>query len=429
MELPISYKRYLDQGRQLFTDSRQVIPGGVFLALHGHNFNGNQFAMDALEKGAAYAIVDQLISNDPRLILVGNTLQELQSIANINRKLNKAKIIAITGSNGKTTTKELSYSIFKRTSNCIATQGNFNNHIGLPLTLLRITEETEYAIVEMGANQPGDIHALCAIALPDIGLITNIGKAHLQGFGSIQGVIKTKMELFDFIIQNKGICVYNLFSEQIRSFYKKQEGRISIGLEEQNADYFGELKQSFPTIEMKFNNRKEEIALRSNLFGEYNYQNILFASTLASLCGVDSKNIQEGIASYVPGNMRSQILQFNGNTILLDAYNANPSSMKEVIEIFDKMSFNKKWVIVGEMAELGDYKESEHQNLAELILSKRFDQSIFIGKVYDAFVKSKDSLVFNEVGECRNWLESHWPDQTAILIKGSRSSYLEKLIR
>ncbi len=428
MEYTQSYKRYLEQGRQIFTDSRSIITDGVFLALHGKHFDGNEYALEAIEKGAAYAIVDRKIHNDPRLILVEDTLKELQSMALLNRRINKAKIIAITGSNGKTTTKELSLSIFKLAYNCIATQGNFNNHIGVPLTLLRIKEETDYAIIEMGANQSGDIKELCNIAEPEIGLITNIGKAHLEGFGSLNRVVKAKMELFDFLIEHHGVCVYNMYSEQIKQLFQDKSNSISFGDISQEAEYHGALLHSFPAIAMKFSNNHEEIKLHSSLFGEYNYQNILAAATLASICNIHIQQIQEGVANYVPGNMRSQIIHKDSNTIIMDAYNANPSSMNEAIGIFDQMDFKTKWILLGEMAEMGNQKESEHRELLNLVKTKNFDKKVLIGKAYEIYQNETGMLFFENVLECKKWLDINWPKETAILIKGSRSSYLEKLI-
>lgn len=428
MEYPLSYKTYLDQGRRIFTDTRQILPDGVFVALHGNQFDGNEFALEALEKGAAFAIVDKMVKSDPRLILVKDTLSELQAMANLNRKINKAQIIAITGSNGKTTTKELTLSIFKLAYNCIATQGNLNNHIGVPLSLLRIDEKTEIAIIEMGANKPGDIHELCIIADPDIGLITSIGKAHLEGFGSPEGVLRTKFELFDFIIQKKGVCVFNMISEQIRSLFDIDIKSIRFGNNGQDVDYHGVLLNSYPSIKMTFGNKTDEIELQSGLFGEYNYQNILAAATLASMCGISLHQIQKGVADYIPGNMRSQIIHKDSNTIIMDAYNANPSSMNQVIEIFDKMDFKSKWIILGEMAEMGSYCESEHQALLNLVQTKQFDKKIFVGKNYKDSNNESGLLFFDDVMKCRSWLNDNWPTQTAILIKGSRSSRLEQLI-
>lgn len=428
MEYPTSFTRYLDQGRQIFTDTRQVIQDGVFLALHGNQFDGNKFAMEALEKGAAFAIVDRIIQNDPRLILVKDTLDELQLMANLNRTINKAKIIAITGTNGKTTTKELTFSIFQLASNCIATKGNLNNHIGVPLTLLKIDKETDYAIIEMGANRPGDILTLCKIAMPDIGLITNIGKAHLEGFVNIDGVEKTKMELFNYLMAHHGIRLYNFCSERIKRNYVPDSTSISFGNFGDRVNYYGTLTHSFPSIEMTFSDNKEEIVLHSNLFGEYNYQNILASSTIARVCDIPSANIIKGIGAYVPGNLRSQIIQKEGTTIVMDAYNANPSSMYEAIDTFNQMHSNPKWIILGEMAELGTYKESEHDELIKFVLTKNFDNIIVVGKLYNSYRNTSGIQVFEDVIHCKNWLDKNWPQQTAVFIKGSRSSYLEKLM-
>ncbi len=429
MEFPLSFKRYLDQDRMIFTDSRHVIPGGVFVALHGKSFDGNNYALEALDKGAAYAIVDKAVKEDPRLILVQDTFQELQKMGHLNRKLNKAKVIAITGSNGKTTTKELTLSIFQLGTECIATHGNLNNHIGVPLSLLRITNATEFAIIEMGANKPGDIKELSEIADPDLAHITNIGKAHLEGMGSIEGVIKTKTELYRYVkSKGKGNCLYNLFSEQMKRLYLNEPGDLSFGNRDSGANFTGELIHSKPDIELFFNNGKEDITLNSSLFGEYNFQNIMSAASIASVCEIPLPLIKEGIGRYIPVNMRSQILQFKGNTILLDAYNANPNSMKEVLEIFNSMDYGKKWVILGEMAELGTFAAQEHYDLVHKASSMPFDKIILIGQLYETYKDDRAVLVFNQLDLAKEWLYNNWPQNTSILIKGSRSSNLEKLI-
>ncbi|MBK9222002.1 MAG: UDP-N-acetylmuramoyl-tripeptide--D-alanyl-D-alanine ligase [Saprospiraceae bacterium] len=428
MNLPVSYKRYLDQDRKLFTDTRKLIPEGVFIALQGPNFNGNTYAQEALERGAAYAIVDQQISNDPRCILVENTLSELQKMASINRQQCKAKIIAITGSNGKTTSKELMFSIFKLVFPTIATEGNLNNHIGVPLTLLRIDHNTEFAIVEMGANHPGNIAELCKIADPDVGIITSIGKAHLEGFGSFEKVIATKLELFDYLSAKNRPCFYNLFSALIANLFETKSSSISFGDVHSNAHYKAKLMQSFPTIVMEYFADQHKVEMQSKLFGSYNFQNMVAAASVASFFGIQIEDIKQGIESYVPANMRSQVLTMDRNTIILDAYNANPSSMREAIEAFDLMQFEQKWIILGEMAELGEYKETEHSELYNLVVGKKFDKKIFVGTIFENYATSQNVLVFPDVQICKNWLQEHWPNHTALFIKGSRSSGLEKLI-
>lgn len=425
MNYPESYTRYLQQDRKIFTDSRNVISGGIFLALKGPHFNGNQFAISTLDQGAAYAIVDEDLPFHPGLIRVGNCLQELQSMAKLNRKLSKARIIAITGSNGKTTTKELCFSVFSRAFETLATIGNLNNHIGVPLTLLRITEHTELAIVEMGANRPADIDELCKIANPDVGLITSIGKAHLEGFGSYEAILKTKSELFQYLDSRNGTSFYNLNDDAIRNIYTKENQHISFGDEQWQAMIKGQLIQELPEIVMEFQGKQ----IHSKLMGRYNYFNILSACALASWFGIESNKIKEGIEAYIPSNMRSEWILINGCKVLLDAYNANPSSMHSSLETFSNMNLSTKWVVLGEMAELGDYSEEEHRQLIHFACSKNFDKVIFVGAAYQNVQENEQLKYFVTKEDCKQWLQEHWPESGSILIKGSRSSQLEKLIR
>ncbi|MBK8955332.1 MAG: UDP-N-acetylmuramoyl-tripeptide--D-alanyl-D-alanine ligase [Saprospiraceae bacterium] len=420
-----SYTRYLEQDRKIFTDSRQVIPGGIFVALKGPHFNGNQFAAETLSKGAAYAIVDEDIPAVPGIIRVQNCLQELQAMAAFNRKINAARIISITGSNGKTTTKELTERIFSLKYNTIATHGNLNNHIGLPLTLLRITEETEVAIVEMGANKPGDIDELCRIADPDQGLITSIGKAHLEGFGSYENIIDTKLELFRYLQQKKGRCYFNLNDQEIRKKFSNEENQLSYGDENLNPMYAGKLLRELPDIWMEFKGMR----IHSVLMGRYNYDNILSACALAFANDIALEQIKAGIESYVPGNMRSEWIEINGCKILLDAYNANPSSMQQSLKSFSEMDHPEKWLVLGEMAELGAYSEQEHKDLMKLAALGDYRKILFIGKAYESVATDDRIHFFDDREACKKWLDDHWPAASMMLIKGSRSSKLEQLIR
>lgn len=429
MDIPISYNAYIKQGRKVFTDSRKPVAGGIFFALKGPNFNGNLFALEVLEKGAAFAVVDEIKQNDERLIKVDDVLTELQQLAKFNRLNCKASVIAITGSNGKTTTKELCFAVFSRQFNTIATSGNLNNHIGLPLTLLQIDENTQFAIVEMGANHPGEIKELCEIALPDAGLITSIGKAHLEGFGTEENILKAKKELFDHLDLHSKKSFYNLIDQNINSIFKKDQHHITYGNFDQQGDFSGVLQQSFPKIIYSFHGPSISFEGESNLFGEYNYNNILSACTLASFFGLGADSIVKGIAEYLPKNMRSEQIQFKNSSIILDAYNANPSSMHAAIEAFDAMEAESKWLVLGAMAELGIYAESEHEELVKLIQNKSFDQLVLIGEPFMKYANNQKTIVFPDVSTCKIWMDQNWPQQVLILIKGSRSSGLEKLIR
>lgn len=428
MQYPESYQRFLDQDGKVFTDTRKPLKDGVFIALSGPNHNGNSYALQALEQGAAYAIVDQKTTDDARLILVENALKELQTMATIHRRRFKAKIIAITGTNGKTTTKELCLSVFSRAFKTQATEGNLNNHIGVPLSLLKLREDTEFLILEMGANHPGDIHELCTLAEPDSGLITNIGKAHLEGFGSYEGVLKTKLELFDYLKTHAGQRFCNLFSEELYSYSIGESNVIRFGPPKEPCEFSGRLIQSFPEISLEFFNKQQSFVINSPLFGEYNFQNIMAACSLASYYGVPATSIQNGIAAYVPNNMRSQIIKHKSNTIILDAYNANPSSMNQAIQAFEQMDFINKWIVLGEMAELGTYSANEHQDLLNSVKSKSFQKRIFIGNSYPLEEINMPDLHFESVEFCKTWLNNNWPEDTAILIKGSRAAGLERLL-
>ncbi len=428
MQFTESYRRFLEADQKIFTDTRKPIPGGIYLALNGPHFNGNLFAMEALSKGASFAVVDQKVGDDPRLIVVENTLLELQGMANLHRKNSQAKIIAITGTNGKTTTKELAHSIFKQEWNAIATEGNLNNHIGVPLTLLKLKKDTRILILEMGANQPGDIKSLCDIADPDAGLITNIGMAHLEGFGDLEGVRKTKLELFDYLKAHQGIRFCNLFSEILLQYYRQEGDCVSFGPEEFEGRYLAHLIQSFPEIKMEFIDHLTRFPVWSQLFGSYNFQNIVAAISLARYYGISVDAIQRGVAAYVPSNMRSQIIKKDSNTIILDAYNANPSSMSKALEAFDQMEFQNKWSVLGEMAELGSYAEKAHLEILESVSKLHFQKCIFIGSLYSKVNMQENCYYFETIESCKTWLQENWPTHTGILIKGSRAAGLERLL-
>lgn len=427
--MPINelFKRYLEQDRKVFTDSRNPVEGGIFFALKGGNFNGNLFAKQALKMGAAYAVVDESIEDDPRIIHVDNVLQSLQALATKNRRHCGTKVIAITGTNGKTTTKELCFQVFSQVYKTLATQGNLNNHIGVPLTLLRLTEEIDFAIVEMGANHPGDIMELCKIAEPDAGLITSIGKAHLEGFGSLEGVIKTKFELFDYLDQNGRLSFYQFGDSHIKDKFTQDINHVSFGdsMESNDAMIQTELMQELPEITLKFSG----MTMHSVLFGRYNYNNLTSACALASWFEVPADSIRKGFEIYIPSNMRSQWVQYRSSKVLLDAYNANPSSMQLALEAFARMDAKPKWVIIGEMAELGNVAEAEHQALVHQVQDLGFDQAVFIGAFYKDAAVALDLEHFDNLEDAQSWLKTHWPNNAAVFIKGSRASHLEKLIR
>lgn len=425
MDLPLSYRKFLECGRQLFTDSRAVIPGGLFIALRGPNFNGNQFALQALAEGAAFAVVDQDLPADPRILRVPDCLSELQNMGRIHRHRSRAFVLAITGTNGKTTTKELCKAALERTFRTSATAGNLNNHIGVPRTLLNLRDDDEVAIVEMGANRPGDIAELCGIAAPDAGLITNIGIAHLEGFVTQEAIRNTKMELFDYLDEKKRICFYNLNDPMLRERYRAVDWHIGYGDSTTNPMYTGEILQAHPAIRMRING----LELSSRLFGRHNAQNLLAASAVALHMGVTPDALIEGMLHFQPADMRSEKLSWRGSTVYLDAYNANPSSMQSALEAFASEPAKEKWVVLGEMAELGASTAAEHVALVEFAMTLGFERILLVGAHYDGQVPSVKTRHFFTAEDCRSWLDQHWPGDAAVLIKGSRAAKLERLIR
>jgi len=404
------------------TDTRKIDQDCIFFALKGGNFNGNKYAFKALEKGAAYAIVDEdeFAVND-RTILVDNVLTSLQKLATYHRNHSKAKIIALTGSNGKTTTKELIHSVLSKKYNTVATKGNLNNHIGVPLTLLSIKPETEIAIVEMGANHQKEIEFLCSLALPDFGYITNFGKAHLEGFGGEEGVVKGKSEMYTYLMENGKSIFMNaddpIQLQKLGSYVKK------YGFSQTNHEYYNiKFMGADPFVELSFNDELVE----TQLIGSYNFTNCCAAIVMGKFFNVTPKEIKIAIASYVPENNRSQILEKNGHQIILDAYNANPTSMIAALENFKAMQADHKIAILGDMFELGETAIQEHQNIAELASSFSFDMVFLVGGNFSK--TATKSSKFANFEEFKNHLaEAKFP-ASSILIKGSRGMALERVL-
>lgn len=383
-------------------DSRNAKKNSIFLALKGVNFDGNEFAKEALDSGCAYAIIDNnKYKKDERFILVENGLETLQNLAQHHRKQFNIPFIGITGTNGKTTTKELIKDVLSKKYKTCATQGNLNNHIGVPLSVLSITRDIEIAIIEMGANHIGEISALCKIAQPSHGLITNIGKAHLEGFGSFEGVITAKKELYGYLKQNKGIVFVNSDNALLMELSNTQN----------RATY----KTSKKTI-------------NTHLIGKHNLENILAAMCIGHYFGVKESDIEQAIENYQPTNNRSQIIKTKKNTVLLDAYNANPTNMEAVINHVSQMQAENKVVILGDMLELGSYSLQEHQAVIELLKKRNFNQVILVG---DNFSKVKNNINckhFADTAAASNWLKHQNIKDAFILIKGSRGIELEKLM-
>ena len=402
------------------TDSRNCLKGSLFFALKGTSFNGNQFAGDAIRAGCSYAFVDEKeFADEKNIFYVPDSLEALQQLARKHRETLGITIIGITGSNGKTTTKELIASVLQQKYRVLYTQGNLNNHIGVPLTLLRLTREDELAVVEMGANHQGEIRELANIALPDYGLITNIGKAHLEGFGSFEGVIKTKGELYDFLREHHKKVFINQDNEILRS--------ISAGLDKitygSDDTYYtkGEMLNSEPFLSLKWNKN----IIHTNLIGGYNFENVLAAIAIGSYFDVPSDKIAGALEAYIPQNNRSQFKDTGKNKLIIDAYNANPTSMKASLTNFLGMSFPNKIVILGDMKELGGQSEEEHRNIIKLLSDSSLKDAFLIGPCFKQTASSFHT--YNDVDEFLLWLQQNPIQNTMILIKGSNSMRLMKV--
>lgn len=423
------HELYLKHG-VVTTDTRKISKDSIYFALKGENFDGNAFALQSLELGASYAVVDDPnITADNRIILVPNVLKALQELALFHRKYLSIPIIGITGSNGKTTTKELIREVLSQKYNVISTQGNLNNHIGVPLTILSMNSSTEIGIVEMGANHPGDIAELCAIALPNYGIITNIGAAHLEGFGSFEGVIKTKNELYQIIIATKGTLFCNSENEILKNLIKDEEVKV-IFYGKGNDDYAkGELldSNSFLKLKASFGNKKELLEVNTNLLGGYNFENVLASLCIGKFFEVEENAMNQAISNYNPSNNRSQLLKTETNTVWVDCYNANPSSMKAAITHFSKSDVTDNLVVIlGDMLELGVESTLKHAEIIELVKQQRIKTAYYIGEQFK--LAGNELLQFNTVDELILHLEKEKISNKSILVKGSRGIKLEKVL-
>ena len=409
------------------TDSRNIPSNSIFFALKGANFNGNAFAGEALQKGAAYAVIDEPeFAVSDRLILVDDVLTSLQQLARHHRDQLKLPILAITGTNGKTTTKELIAAVLAKKYRVNFTQGNLNNHIGVPLTLLAMNQDTEFGVVEMGANHPGEIKTLCEIANPDFGIITNIGKAHLEGFGSFEGVIKTKSEMYDFLRDKGCKCFLNadnpLLVQQAEGL-----GQISYGT---SSNYFmpGESASTDNYLVVKALFNKGWLYLKSKLVGDYNFENLLAAACVGKYFEVDPLKIQEALAGYTPSNNRSQLIRKEKNTIIMDAYNANPTSMMAALTNFSSMKNDNKCVILGDMLELGEVSDEEHQKIVTYVEDQNFTDVFLIGPQFKNTKDRTEKKKFEHVELLSNYLKTQPIENKLVLIKGSRGIHLEKIL-
>lgn len=423
---PVSelYKFYL-QNPSICTDTRKVQKGDLFFALKGDRFNGNHFAVQALETGAAYAIIDEppQISND-RLILVEDALSTLQNLSAYHRNQFSIPFIAITGSNGKTTTKELIHAVLSEKYKTYTTEGNLNNHIGIPLTILKIKNDAEIAIIEMGANHIGEINGYCAYTRPTHGLITNCGKAHLEGFGSIEGVRKAKGELFDYLRAYGGSAFVMWDYDYLQQISKGIREIFTYGTN--HADITGVAEAATQFLKVKISKGKSAGSIQTHLTGDYNLPNVLAAVCVGSYFKVNPDAIRKGIENYTPSNSRSQLVQTGTNSILLDAYNANPSSMKLAIKNFIHYPADNKVLLLGAMAELGNESLKEHEQVIHQIESESWKAVVLVG---GDFMKIKHPfLSFPTSAEAGKWVASRSFQNTAFLVKGSRSMQMEKAI-
>ena len=408
------------------TDTRSIKSGTIFFALKGDNFNANKFAADAIELGALFSVVDEEpeTEND-KLIVVDNVLEALQDLAHFHRKYLDIPIIAITGSNGKTTSKELISSVLSEQFTVFATKGNFNNHIGVPLTLLEMDNSTNIGVVEMGANHIGEIRKLCEIAAPDYGYITNFGKAHLEGFGSLQGVIRGKSELYDYLISNSGLVFINADdSKQLKQI--KDYNNIFKFSKSKNSDLEISMQSKTPFVKINFLDQE----IQSQLIGVYNFSNIAAAISIGHYFELDFLKIKKGIESYQSKNNRSQIIKQKSNTIILDAYNANPTSMNAALDNFSLMKGDNKIVILGDMFELGDESFNEHKAVIDLVNSLNFSFTYYVGQ---HFIKhkylSESVFFFDNTDVLKRHFQSLSISNSVILVKGSRGMSLEVLLK
>lgn len=426
MEIEELYNRFTECNG-LTTDSRHCPEGSMFLALKGETFNGNTFAAQSLAQGCRYAVVDEpqyASPENPRIILVDNCLETLQKLANYHRRRLGTRMIGVTGTNGKTTTKELIATVLGEKFKVLYTQGNFNNHIGVPLTLLRLKPEHEMAVIEMGANHPGEIKTLVHIAEPDYGIITNVGKAHLQGFGSFEGVIRTKGELYDFL-REKGNAT--IFIQNENPYLNK----IAVGLtcvrygQTPGLDVTGKVVACSPFLHFTWTAEGVSHEVQTHLIGAYNLDNALAAVAIGRYFGVEDTQICHALSSYVPQNNRSQLVHTASNTLIVDAYNANPTSMMAALENFRQMEAAHKVAILGDMKELGEGSHEEHQKVVDFLKECGFERVMLVGPEFGGTSSLFEH--YKDVKEVEALLAAHPLQGCCVLVKGSNSMKLSEL--
>ena len=426
MEINQLYDIYLKHP-SIQTDTRKIKNGDIFFALKGPNFNGNEFVEKAFELGAAYCVVDEYSGvEDYSIILVDDVLKALQALAKKHRTQFSIPFIAITGSNGKTTTKELIHAVLSTTYKTYTTEGNLNNHIGVPLTILKIKLDAEIAVIEMGANHQKEIESYCEYALPTHGLITNCGQAHLEGFGGVEGVKKGKGELFDYLKSVKGtLFIYNDY-DYLQNMSAGSNSIIRYGNQNEQSDVVGHIINDSHLLEVNVTKGSNIEHIKTQLVGGYNLPNVLAAVCIGKTFNVSDDKIKAALENYCPSNSRSQLLKKDGNTIILDAYNANPSSMKEAIVNFAQMEGEHKILFLGGMMELGVESEAEHKNLIELIQKYDWKNVVLVGNQFQHI--HQYFLYFPEVLSAKEWYKTSAISDAQILIKGSRSMQMEKIL-
>ena len=445
------YQLY-QQHPQITTDSRDCPEGSIFLALKGESFNGNKFALQALEKGCSYAIVDEDIETShlspltSHLLKVDDCLQTFKDLAREHRRQFNIPIIGITGTNGKTTTKELIRAVLAECYSVMATEGNFNNDVGVPKTLFRLSDEHDIAVVEMGASHPGDIKTLVETAEPTCGLITNVGRAHLQGFGSFEGVCKTKGELYDFLVEREYPIFVNRDNENLMQMIKERSERLEVRgerIDKPDVYYYGqsdsddilikgEVISCAPFLKFRWREQDHEtgfvgdwMEVQTNLIGAYNLNNMLAAITIGYVNNIPFEQINHALANYVPTNNRSQLTKTEKNSLIVDAYNANPTSMKAAIDNFKLVEADKKMAILGKMGELGEVCQEEHQKLVDMLQEAHFDKVWLVGEEFKQV--NCPFPIYNNVEEVKAEIQNQQPEGYFILIKGSNSNKLYQL--
>ncbi|MBL0310950.1 MAG: UDP-N-acetylmuramoyl-tripeptide--D-alanyl-D-alanine ligase [Bacteroidetes bacterium] len=420
------------ESKGISTDTRKDLKGTLFFALKGDNFNGNLFAAKALEQGANYVVADELADVSlvekfgERFILVPDTLKTLQELAAYHRQQFNCPVLAITGSNGKTTTKELIAAVLSQKFKTYYTPGNWNNHFGIPQTLLSVGKDAEFIVIEMGANHQGEIASYCEYVQPDFGLITNVGMAHTEGFGGFDGVVKGKTELYQDIAARQGklfVCTDHAILMDKSSMVKD---RIFYGLAPK-ADCRGHIEKSEGEMLSVYYETKQTL-IQTQLVGDYNFENVMSAICIGQYFGVEIEKIKDAIESYIPSSNRSQKISYGSNTVILDAYNANPSSMNEALKNFEKIQAPNKMVILGQMMELGIYSDEEHRKIAKTVEAMPFSKKVFVGEGF-SFLKNNTSVVyFENSGELKIWFQQQDLKQHYILVKGSRKNKLEEIL-